>query len=151
MTVEKALGILADYFTILDVEQNAALAYLRERLTQPAIPEADGRGHALDSHIWCENCEKATPLIVDRNNPEIGSSKPTTDFICGECHLVIATTHAIDTRCQPVPERKMPSREELAKAMRAAHGNACQCSRCWDGWLAVADYVLARFGGGGGK
>lgn len=49
----------------------------------------------MQSHIWCDACETVRPLVADKmygNDAQGKGFINPTDLMCGECHLVIATT-----------------------------------------------------------
>ncbi len=50
-----------------------------------------------DSHIWCENCG-IVPLIKGYMKADERNDHPSTDLICVNCRLVIATIHHLEKK-----------------------------------------------------
>jgi hypothetical protein len=52
----------------------------------------------MNTHIWCDACQKIQPLIIHEHGGHDTSgvySKPT-DLVCGACKQIIATTYSVD-------------------------------------------------------
>jgi uncharacterized protein YlaI len=45
--------------------------------------------------IYCDLCGKTQPLVTDEMSTDRLNDHDAMDLMCGECHLIIATVHAI--------------------------------------------------------